>query len=272
MIDEEFEWVRSNAPLSIDICPTCEGQRLDGGKGGRVNGDSGRHYGLLRGQYRFQGEIHECDCVTQMALYRHYFAANIGEQYMRLDWSEYDSDSNAKREIDLYLDRWKNARKNGYGLTLYGVVGVGKTFAATHIAKSLIKRGQRVYFTYFKKIISNILDLPGEKSLEYQNMIETIPFLVIDEVWWLPSFSEQRKNLFGEMFEQVIRTRTGQNLPTILTSNLSPDEFNDTYPRIYSLLEAKQFNIEMTGLDYRISHQALEKMVMDDNKEVRPIT
>jgi DNA replication protein DnaC len=268
--DQEYDELCMRAPRSLNICPTCRGKRFDGDEAGHIK-SGGDHFGELNGQYKYKGVIYECDCVGQMALFRHYLASNIGEQYMRLDWTEYSGDLDAKGLIDQYIGVWPTARSNGMGVTLWGPVGVGKTFAATHIAKSLLRKGQKVWFTHFKEIVDDSLKLTGQAALDYQTKLMNVSCLVVDELYWLSSQSDQRKNLFGEFLEQVVRYRTNRNLPIILTSNLAPDEFESTYPRVFSLLEAKQWVIEMQGLDYRRTAANLENLEMTINGEVRPI-
>ena len=47
--------------------------------------------------------------------------------------------------VKKYLDHYKSAKQNGMGIEFAGqTLGTGKTFAATHIAKELIKQGENV--------------------------------------------------------------------------------------------------------------------------------
>src|ERR1700746_1666510 len=85
LTDAEFDGVESRSSRRLDKCPTCGGKRLDGQKAGTIIAGEG-HHGFLEGQYRYQGEVNECECRVQMALYRHYMVAGIGERYMRLNW------------------------------------------------------------------------------------------------------------------------------------------------------------------------------------------
>jgi hypothetical protein len=48
--------------------------------------DGGEYYGREYGTYKLDGEVHPCDCDEQIALRKHYLLANIGDQYMRLNW------------------------------------------------------------------------------------------------------------------------------------------------------------------------------------------
>jgi DNA replication protein DnaC len=225
----------------------------------------------LDGQYKLDGEIHECDCKMQKALYRHYTVAGIGENYMRLDWeADFNGDPDAKKMVQGYVDRWRAARQNGLGLTLWSKeLGTGKTFGATHVAKSLVKLGQRVQFIHFTDLISTVVweTLDDERHFVY------LPWLVIDEVWFNPARdSEAKKAMFGENFERLIRNRTNQNLPTIITSNLSPVQFKEHWPRVASLLSSKQMPVEFAGSDFRLGDGHMEGIERMLNGETKPIS
>lgn len=273
LTDEEYEEIRRRAPRSLDVCPTCGDKRFDGKESGRVEVTDPNNFRISNGQYRYNGEIHECDCDGQKSLYRHYFAAGIGEQYMRLDWDEeYTSDPEVKKIIQTYISKWNAARANGTGLTLWSEgVGTGKTFSAIHVAKAFLRTGTRVFFIHFQEIIDRILNDP-ENTIAFQSKLRSIPLLIIDEIYWEEGWSDNRLSLVGEMLERVLRHRGDQNLPTIFTTNMSPEKFKKTYPRIYSLTSAKQMEVELTGLDYRKTHLVIDKFEKLDSEEVHPIS
>lgn len=273
LTDDEYEEIRRRAPRSLDSCPTCGGKRFDGQEAGVITTNDPDHFGIVNGQYRYNGEIHECDCEGQKALYRHYFAAGIGEQYMRLDWDEeYTSDLEAKKIIQTYIGKWTAARANGTGLTLWSEeVGTGKTFSAIHVAKAFLKNGINVFFINFQEIIDRIINDPTN-AIAFQEKLRSIPLLIIDEIYWDDRWSDQKLMLWGEHLESVIRHRSNQNLPTVFTTNLSPERFKETYPRIYSLTAAKQIEIELQGLDYRKTQLVIEKIEKLDSEEVHPIS
>ncbi len=252
---EEAEALAQGLGKSLLVCPTCD-----------------RYVDLIEVNpttptYRFRGEEFRCDCRAQIALYARYLLANIGEQYMRLDWEDFEGTEDAKLFVAKYLDNWANYRKHGWGLELGGPLGVGKTFAATHIGKSLIKFGQRVYFVPFVEMVSAFEKQDGE---EIERRIRSTPFVILDEV--LGARSERQEDFYHTRFEAIIRHRTNFNLPTIITTNLGQQALDRAYPRTYSLLAAKQSRIEMEGEDARRTKIALENMELIANGEVRPIT
>ena len=247
---------------SFDDCPTC--------KGTRIETDESDHHGWINGQYRYQGEIHECDCQGQKTLFRHYLGAGIPLQYMRLNWADYDGDETVKADVMNYVKRWPNFRDNGMGVTLYAHnLGVGKTFAATTIAKEVLKRGERVYFTSFRDLRDARELLTAEDRQELDRRTREASLLVLDEVS-LPT-SDAQGAYFERVLESLIRHRTNWNLPTVLTTNLDEADMLHHYPRVSSLLSAKQWVMRVGGDDQRYARMAFENVELAANGEVRPI-
>ncbi len=260
--NQQFEAVERLAAMSgvsLNTCPTCS-SRLEE----IVEGVLARE----NGTYKFRGEVHECDCDEQIALRKHYLLAGIGDQYQRLDWNDYDRSEQVRDDVALFLEKWESFKVNGMGVEFSSPkLGVGKTMAATYIAKELIKRGERVFFIPFLEIIS-LYESPDRDSLEEK--LRTVTVLILDEV--IPPRTEAQGGFFSSKFEELIRHRTNYNLVTIMTTNLEPDKLRYHYPRTYSLLEAKQLRIEMVGEDARQGKIALENIELVMNDERRKLS
>lgn len=250
---------KSGTPITQ--CPTC------GSKATAVDEDN---FGWENGTYRYQGEVHRCDCDTQMQLRKHYLLANIGDQYQRLDWANFQGSDDVREGVAMFLDKWPSFKANGMGLEFSSPkLGVGKTFAATYVGKELVKRGERVFFIPFRDVI-NLYSKEQTFRDAQENRLKDTTVLILDEVQ--AGVSDAQRQLFSDRFEELIRFRTNFNRVTIMTTNLTPDELHDQYPRTYSLLEAKQLRIEMSGEDARQTFIAKENIELVANDEVRPIT
>lgn len=258
----ETDLVESMARASgipIDQCPTCLTKRVEVGPG---------IYGWENGTYRYRGHVHECDCQTQMDLRKHYLLANIPDQYQRLNWMDFQGDGSAIDAVDIFLTKWPTFKINGMGLEFSAFnLGVGKTFAATYVGKELVKLGERVYFIPFLEVIST---LSKDNDDDRESRMRDTPVLILDEV--IEAMSGAQHQLFSMKFEELIRHRTNFNRVTIMTTNLEPDELRSEYPRTYSLLEAKQIRVAMSGVDARQTFIAQENLELIANEEVRPIT
>lgn len=255
--DAEYDLAR------VEVCPTC------GGREERIP-DSGVRAWKGR-TYRHNGVERNCDCAVQIALYRRYLLANIGTQYMRLDWKDFAGVEKADQMVKTYLANWRSYLAHGYGLTFASKSqGVGKTWAATHIGKELIKESQKVYFLDFVQMVDAFCGDNGQKQSIEDRMRDTT-FLILDDV--RAGVSERQNDLYALKFEVVIRHRTNFDLPTFLTTNLTEGEFEQEFPRIYSLSAPKQMWIEMNGVDHRKkSDTAIATMEMIERGEVAPIT
>jgi DNA replication protein DnaC len=239
--DDEYKLARKLALKSgnkpLDQCPTCGGKSEEIPNSGGVTDFVSRTYKDKHGN-----EV-QCDCQSQIALRARYLLANIGNQYQKLDWDDFTGEE--KPMIDNYVENWEDYLHHGFGMELGGSVGIGKTFSATHIAKEMIKRNQSVYFIPFKDMV-----FAYEKEDEdFEEKFRDSTFLVIDEV----TVPKQAKayDLYSEKFEAMIRHRTNYDLPTIITTNVKADKLDAAYPRVYSLLSAKQVRVDFKGTDVR---------------------
>lgn len=258
---EQAEALAKMAGIPLDHCPTCRAKPEQVTTG---------VYGFENGTYKFRGEEWECDCQTQMALRKHYLLANIGDQYFKLDWADYDGSEDVRESVNSYLEKWPSFKANGMGMEFSSTgLGTGKTFAATHIGKELIKRGERVFFVPFLEVIS-ALTHQAENAAVIERKLKETTVVILDEV--IPPRSEAQGVLFADKFEEVVRHRTNFNLITIMTTNLTEEQLKKTYPRPYSLLCAKQWRVEFDGKDARMGKIDMENIELAMNDEVRPIT
>jgi DNA replication protein DnaC len=235
LTDEEFDEVSRQADL--ERCPTCDATKIEVAPG---------VWGWENGTYRFRGEEHECDCETQMMLRKHYLAAGITPEYQTLDWADYDGPQEVRDSVSLYLARWDTAKHEGMGMTLHGTPGSGKTFAATYIGKELIKREVKVFYIPFLDVVATY---QRPDHIERFEKFKTVELLILDDLM-RPDFGGQTA-LFASKFEELLRFRTNYNKPTIITTNLTLKDIEDIYPRVASLLAAKQIEVEVDWKDAR---------------------
>lgn len=258
--DDEFKaadtLARQIKGRDLDYCPTC-GNRWPEEPEERPSSR----------QYYYEGEWHDCNCQEQIALFSRYLLAGIPEQYMRLNWADYEGSPEAQDFVDNYLSKWKRYREHGFGVEFGGPkLGIGKTFAATHIGKEMVKRRQKVLFIPFVEMVSAFERSDAE---EVEKKIRMTPYVILDDI--MPPHTAKQHDFYHTRFEAIIRHRTNYNLPTIITTNLTADQLEGYYPRTYSLLAAKQKRIDMDGEDFR-GVMGLQNMELVENNETRPIT
>lgn len=260
LTDEEFEEARGRSgSVPLTTCPTCKSVP-------ETIPDSGGLKERPQSQYKLYGELHDCDCETQIKLRRAYLAANIGDQYQELNWDDYQRDQEVRDAVASYLTSWEAYRDNGIGLSFTSrTLGTGKTFAATYVGKELIKKAQRVFFIMFVDMVS-AFERDGDRL---EAKMKSIHYLLLDDV--LKPFTERQRDFYALRLESIIRHRTNFNLPTIITTNLDADELEQWYPRTFSLLSLKNIEVKMTGNDARQAiHWDLKAIAQ--NGEKRPVT
>lgn len=262
LTDKEIAEITPKARASripLDTCPTCKSE-LE-----YVEDEGG--FSRIEGTYTFRGNTYDCDCVYQIQLRKHYLLANIPEQYQRLDWDDYDGSQEAQEAVRMFLDKWQGFSDNGVGIEFCGKgLGTGKTFAATHIGKELVKQNIRVYFISFRDLISIFYANDTDEIAKLKNS----PVLILDEVGKFTT--QKQEHFYAELFEDLIRHRTNWNAITIMTTNIEEDLMRELYPRVYSLIEGKQLRVTLEGDDARMAKVGMENVELAANMEIRPIT
>lgn len=248
--------------IPLDQCPTCLAKPIEVEEG---------VWGFKNGIYRYKGEEYACDCKTQIQLRKHYMLAGIPDQYMRLAWEDFRAgNEDMKDKVATYLEKWDSFKLHGMGFEFASPrLGVGKTFAATHIGKELIKRGESVFFIPFLRVIP-VLIRENQDWTKIERKLYESTVLILDEV--VPPSTAPMAALFSGKLEELIRNRTDYNRVNIITTNMDAEEMERTYPRPYSLLAAKQVRVVLEGADARQQHIANENLEMAINEETRPIT
>src|SRR5690606_26662780 len=107
--------------------------------------------------------------------------------------------------------------------------------AAVLVGKELIKRGKEVYFTTFEELI-NIWGRSWEDQTAKRfvnQKLKSVDLLILDE---LRTDQRNAQGFLQDGLDSIIRFRTANLLPTLLTTNMSPEDEKKEFPRVYSLL------------------------------------
>jgi DNA replication protein DnaC len=226
--DADFVRLEKTYPVS-GKCPTC--------------GDTG--------VYTLDFVSHSCDCTTQKLLARNYYAANIGREYHGLCIDDFFGEATKLGEIvKVYVDKFEDNYHYGTGLTFMGPYGTGKTMALMIALKEIIKRGRSAYFTTFGDLIavwgSSWQDDESKRILSTK--LRTVDLLGIDE---LRTDKRNEGGFLADGLDAIIRARTSNNLPTLVTTNMDDKQQENQFAKVYSLLSAKNEVVQTHGRDKR---------------------
>lgn len=175
------------------------------------------------------------------------------------EWTFANADGSNEKLISAaqrYVDNFKEFRKNGKGLLLFGTVGTGKTFISACIANALIDRGYPVLMTNFARIANTVSGM-WEGKQEYYDSLNDYQLLVLDDL-----AAERKTEYMSEIVFNVIDARYRAGLPLIVTTNLTSEELKHpadiSYQRTFSRLLEMCIPVEVEGKDKR-----LEKLKAD---------
>ena len=185
------------------------------------------------------------------------------ERKMR-EWNfENDNGMNSNMKFaKYYVEHWKEEKKDGHGLLLWGGVGSGKSYMAACIANALLEQEVRVLMTNFATIINGMFS--ATDKIDYVNAICGYDLLIIDDLG-VESHSEYRmEGLFN-----VIDRRVRSGKPMIITTNLTMKEMDETHDlneaRIYDRIRAVCQPVQVKGESQRNANRG---KMMDKFREI----
>jgi len=142
--------------------------------------------------------------------------AEIPLDYWHRKMEDFYGEQNFKEVVLNYMNSIEKHFSRGLVHCFAGHRGTGKTMAACSILKAAILKGYSAYYTTMVDSVSHLL---SPASYNYRDLVKKIDFLVIDEVdqRFFPSPGSQQ--LYGNHFENVLRMRAQNKLPTIICTN-----------------------------------------------------
>ncbi len=204
-----------------------------------------------------------CDCfrkeLNRECYMRTKLASIIEEQnFKNFDLDYYDDEMipeygrSARENMKLVLEYCKEYAKNfslsSPNLLLTGQPGLGKTFTSSSIAKEVIDRGFYVLYDSWQTILARMENAKFKNSGDDVSDILGCELLIIDDL------GAEFKTQFSESaLYNVINTRLVAKKPTIISTNLMPEELSETYhERICSRVLGEYTTIVFLGTDIRL--------------------
>lgn len=187
------------------------------------------------------GRAHRCPCVGRRhvasrqreidrILDRH--RAGMGRRLGRASeatWVTRPGQEMVRPVLDEYLRDL--ARGERYGLFLYGPPGVGKSWASAYVVN--VARARRILpaaFVHFARVLAALKNTFRDEA-EHRRLMDLLyetPLLAIDDLGMEQRTAEDPESSWSASeFYKVIDFRHEEELPTIITSNRSPDDLAD---------------------------------------------
>lgn len=205
-----------NLTYDIDACPFCNDRGII------LQGDTGI----------------PCSCMVQRKLLNSFKYARLSRELMGcrfdsfiLDYYKHGSTGNtehylkAQKAFTAAQDFCQKASSNPHeiGLLFSGSVGSGKTFLAAAIANVLLERQIKLLFLVVPDLLDELrasFDPKSETSeFDLLDIARTIPILILDDLGAHNYTDWTRNRLYS-----ILNYRMNEQLPTIITTNLSFDE------------------------------------------------
>lgn len=120
-----------------------------------------------------------------------------------------------------YVENFRDLRKVGKGLLLYGNVGTGKTFMAACVVNALIDRGYPCLMTNFSRLTNQIGGM-WEGKQEYIDSLAQFALIAIDDLG-----VERDTSYMNENVTTIIDSLYRAGVPLIITSNHTPKQLTE---------------------------------------------
>ena len=173
---------------------------------------------------------------------------------MTLDIIDFPESKSTRDKVGHYMNKLDERKKNGKGLFLWSEInGTAKTSLACIILIEALKKGYSGCFTNLGECVdlfaSGWYDTAAKEQFERQ-VLET-DFLIIDDVGGFENKSGNSKGMMETTFTRLLKSRCNYLLPTIMTSNLKPEELDNAYgARIYNATSEHLEIIKCEGVNY----------------------
>lgn len=142
--------------------------------------------------------------------------------------------------------------KNSGNMVLFGGTGLGKTHLSSAVAARIIERGYDVYYTSAVGVIGDFENQRFGNFSGAGNGIDTRRYydcdlLIIDDLG-----TEVGNQFTTSVLYDLINTRLNRSQSTVISTNLSPDEFRRRYwDRITSRVLGEYTVLQFVGRDIR---------------------
>lgn len=183
-------------------------------------------------------------------------AARIGKRYKDCTFANLDArgipDIVAKQyaEVKTYAANLDEHIKSGTGLILRGPVGTMKTTMAVAVLMQHLHSGGRGLFITMASLLDTIFSLKhknAEEWAKFENDIRTAKIILIDDLG-----AEYTEGWVKTKVDSIISERYNACLPTLITTNLSGKDLQNTYAeRVLDRIRSTAVDVVFNGKSLR---------------------
>lgn len=161
-------------------------------------------------------------------------AAGIPPRYMESSFEEIEKRGVPKTCLSLYAaafnyaEHFKETKVGGKGLIFAGAAGRMKTTLAVAVMQRVMKDGGTAYFISMPELLDRLFTMAKngdpEERQRFESKIRTTQLLVLDDFG-----AEYPSGWVLNKVDAVVSHRYNYLLPTILTTNMTPEEMKGHY-------------------------------------------
>lgn len=152
--------------------------------------------------------------------------------------------------IDRLLDETHGGRARG--LLVQGPVGTGKTRFAAAVVRCWLLAGQEARFLLAGQVLRRIWATYRDESSESEDRVIdslcSVPLLVVDDLGREGRITDAVRRVFHE----IISRRVDNYRPTVITTNLGPDDIGDAYDQAIRSRLSSLHQVVIRGTDRRL--------------------
>jgi len=203
-----------------------------------------------------------CECVKKAYNTDRYTGSGLGKALYSKDFDSFllkyysgksDDDLSERENMTMILNQCRRYAQrfstSGDSILMIGGTGLGKTHLSAAIAKEVLAKGYFVIYDSAQSIFDGYEAVRfGKDSRENIKKYENCDLLLIDDLG-----AECITQYTVAMFSSLLNWRIANSKPTIISTNLTPQQIKKSYAeRIYSRLMGEFLIMKFSGQDIRL--------------------
>lgn len=198
------------------------------------------------------------------------FNSLLGKRYKNVSFATSEIDENNKNiyeKVQNYAERYAEMIDKGNGFYVHGSPGIGKTHLLACLCNYLTEHLQTCAFTNFLQIAEDIKSAYASNKSEEMIVLKysNVTFLFIDD-FGKESFKKLRNDSgsswLDEKIFEILNNRYNKMLPTIFSSNYTPQELSKEFgfddAILDRVLDLSTIIFKMSGTNRRLRNRTNE--------------